>query len=156
MKLMKEKNFIKNFRYKKNKNIEQKLFETDFYNFIIVDEKEIIIKVIYKEFILEAEAVILTTKNFSYIAYWKGNLKVNTEDKIRSKNLLFSLSKFNPHQGWLNKSECCLTFSCNQYSDLFLYLRDNNLYYSPNLKESSFKNYEWLLEELKRIVDKIY
>jgi hypothetical protein len=161
-----EFHYEKKYRFKKNKNVEQIMTQEDFLEFIIAydnSKENVIIKEYYKGFILEAEGIIETAdeEKFKYITYWKGHLKVNTEDKTRAKNLLYPLERIRPWGGWKVKKDDCLTFNCSSYNDLYLYYEEDDgyLHFSYNgveLKNVSYKNYEWVLEELKEIVDEKY
>lgn len=159
----KEFDYKKKYQFKRNKKITQILTHEDFCELTMVFddlEENIIVKEYYKEFILEAEGVIRKAEeeDFSYVCYWKGHLKVNSQDEVRAKNILQSYKRINPWGGWKVKKNNCLTFKCNSYDDLYLYEKDKKLHYSfgEDLKYVSYKSYEWVLDELKEIVDSLH
>lgn len=147
--------------FQKNKKVLQKLTYNDFCDTILIADdikNNIIIKKYYKEFILIAEAVIFKAEKeeYTYITHWKGHIKVNSEDKKRRKNLLIPLRKVYVHGSWISKKDECLTFECNNYNDLYLYYDEVDKCLIFKNSKSTFKNYEWIFEELEIVIDEIY
>ena len=115
----------------------------------------------YKGFLLEVFGVVLhgvliDEEDYSIISYYKGCIKVADRNKLSLKSLI----KHTPHAGWQEIKENCLSFSCNNDNDLYLIKsKEKNILLSCSnyeLNYFTFKNYDWVFNILKEIIDKEY
>ena len=153
------------YTLKRSKGIIQKMERLDFCEYLIAPEykKNVTFEMEYKFFNLQVEAKILIIPNNSlrYIDYWRGYITVlDKRDKIRVKNLLYPLIDLYIHGQWTEITDEKLTFKCNHYNDNYLKLNDDKeLYFgrSPkDLPDCSFKSHDWLIEEMKKVIDQVY